>query len=350
MRMNYRSKLISCLLILLLISVLALPVIAAPNLPGQARAAHLQLPSQFTGETAYDHIYNLTVEIGPRVAATPEEAEAAEYVFAQFEAMGYEPYYQPFSYVRFGEEYESQNVIAIKPGRSSKTIILGAHYDSVPGAPGASDNASGVGVMLETASLLKDYRTHATIIYIAFGAEEVGLRGSRHYVSEMSEQEINNTVAMINLDMVAGYGDYLYVYAGLDGPTWVRDMALDIGLSQGISIRSTFGLYFDGFTGDWSDHAPFRWAGIPVAYFEHWNWHDGPDDGWGIQNEELGFIYHSPADTIDKVNVEKMSHVGKIVAPLVYELAKTPLPNMDSEGVGKNSAKYKAVGALQRVP
>jgi len=127
-------------------------------------------------------------------------------------------------------------------------------------------------------------------------------------------------------------------------------MALDIGINQGIDIRSTIGLYWDGYTGDWSDHAPFRWAGIPVAYFEHWNWHYDPECFWGIQNEELGFIYHSPADTIDKVNVEKMSYVGKIVAPLVYEIAKTPLRNIDSEGVGKNTAKYKSVEALQRVP
>ena len=336
-------------MVVIFITALALPVFANPNLPAHARAAHLQLPTQFTGEAAYDHIYQLTVAIGPRVAASAEEVEASEYVFEQFEAMGYEPYYQPFTYVRWGVEYDSQNVIVVKPGRSSETVILGAHYDSVPGAPGASDNASGVGVMLETASLLKDYRTHATIIFIAFGAEEVGLRGSRHYVNQMSEQEIEDTIAMINLDMIAGYGDYLYVYAGDEGPTWVRDMALNIGTNQGIEIRSTFGLYWDGYTGDWSDHAPFHWAGIPVAYFEHWNWHDDEDDGWGIQNKELGFIYHSPDDTIDKVNVEKMSHAGKIVAPLVYEIARTPLRNIDSQGVGKSTAKYKSVGALQRV-
>jgi len=349
MKVNFKSKLLCVLLALIMIAALALPAFAAPTLPPQARAAHLQLPGQFTGDAAYEHIRYLSVEIGPRVASTEAEEEAADYVFEQFEAMGYEPWVQPFTYVRRGVSYDSQNIIAVKPGRSNATVILGAHYDSVRWGTGANDNASGVGVMLEAASLLKDYPTHANIVFIAFGAEEVGLHGSRYYVSTLTENEIANAIAMVNLDMVGGYGDYLYVYAALNGPTWVRDMALNIGQNQGIDLRSSIGLYWDGFTGDWSDHVPFRNAGIPVAYFEHWNWEYDPTDSWGIENaerfDEFGDHYHTENDTFEWINKERVSYVGKVVAPLVYELAKTPLPNMDSKGVGRRTQRYVAVDA-----
>jgi alkaline phosphatase isozyme conversion protein len=350
--MRKQMKIISLLLALSLLFAFALPVSAA-GLPAQAKAAHLQLAARYTGEAAYEHVRYLSKEIGPRVASTDAELEAAEYVFDQFKAMGYDPSVQPFPYVRRGVTYESQNIIAVKPGRSDTTVVVGAHYDSVRVGEGANDNASSVGVMLEVASLMKNYPTHANIVFIAFGAEEVGLHGSRYYVSSLSDKEIAKTVAMINMDMVGGYGDYLYAYAALGGPTWVRDMALDIGWNQGIEVYSSIGLYYDGFTGDWSDHVPFRNAGIPCVYFEHWNWHYDPTDSWGIENaerlEEFGDHYHTVNDTFEWINKEKMADVGKIVAPLVYELAKTPLPNMNSKGVGRRTQRYVAVAASGRV-
>lgn len=349
--MRKQMKLMSVLLVIMLFAM-ALPAHAV-GLPAQAQAAHHQLTDRYTGEAAYEHVRYLSKEIGPRVASTDAELEAAEYVFDQFEAMGYDPFVQPFTYVRRGVTYESQNIIAVKPGRGDTTVVVGAHYDSVSRGEGATDNASGVGVMLEVASLLKDYPTHANVVFIAFGAEEVGLHGSRYYVSSLSDNEIAQTVAMINMDMVSGYGDNLYAYSALGGPTWVRDMALDIGWNQGIDIYSTIGLYYDGATGDWSDHRYFRDAGIPIVYFEHWNWHFDPTDSWGIENaerfEEFGDHYHTVNDTFEWVDKERMTDVGRIVAPLVYELAKTPLPNMNSRGVGRRVQRYNAVEAPERV-
>ncbi|MDW7671395.1 MAG: M20/M25/M40 family metallo-hydrolase [Bacillota bacterium] len=349
--MRKQMKLMSVLLVIMLLAM-AVPVHAA-GLPAQARAAHLQVPSSYTGEAAYEHVRYLSKEIGPRVASTDAELEATAYVFDQFEAMGYDPIVQPFTYVRQGQTRSSQNIIAVKPGRSDATVVVGAHYDSVNRGEGATDNASGVGVMLEVASVLKDYPTHANVVFIAFGAEEVGLHGSRYYVNSLSDNEIAQTVAMINMDMVSGYGDNLYAYSALNGATWVRDMALDIGWNQGIEIHSTVGLYYDGATGDWSDHRYFRDAGIPIVYFEHWNWHFDPTDSWGIENaerfEEFGDHYHTVNDTLEWVDKERMADVGRIVAPLVYELARTPLPNMNSRGVGKRTQKFNAVGASERI-
>ena len=61
------------------------------------------------------------------------------------------------------------------------------------------------------AEILADVQTDYTIKFIAFGAEEAGLRGARQYTSQMTEADIANTIAMINLDTVL-VGDYKYVY------------------------------------------------------------------------------------------------------------------------------------------
>ena len=340
---NSRKRLIFVsVLVLAMLIAAGLPAGAA-TLPPQAKAAHKQLPQQFTGETAYAHVYNLSEGIGPRVAGTEAEHEAALYIKQAFEDLGYETELQPFTYQRYGTTYSSQNVIATKPGRSSETIVVGAHYDSVSRGKGAGDNASGVGVMLEAAALLKSYPTWATVVFIAFGAEEVGLRGSNFYVSQLSDEEIANTIAMINMDMV-GIGDYLNVYSGSNnGPTWVREMAMDIARNQGIDIHTTGPDTWNGATGDWSDHVAFRLAGIPIAYFEYWNWYALPGNMDGIEIAGVGNIYHTNNDTIAMVKQEKLRNCGKVVTPLIYELAKTPLPPIHSQGRGKNVARYKAV-------
>src|SRR5690606_25449458 len=82
---------------------------------------------------------------------------------------------------------QSVNVIATKAPKTkrknAKQVILGAHHDSVVGAFGANDNASGVGLMLELARVFKGYNTEKELKFIAFGAEERGLLGSRYYVN-----------------------------------------------------------------------------------------------------------------------------------------------------------------------
>ncbi len=337
---KYRITLVSILILLMLFAA-GLPA-AAATLPPQARAAHKQLTERFTGEVAYEHVYNLSEGIGPRVAATGAEYEAALYIRQAFADIGYAPVLQPFTYVRGGTTYHSQNVVAVKPGRGHAILVIGAHYDSVRRGKGAGDNASGVGVMLEAAALLKDYPTWATVVFVAFGAEEVGLKGSSYFVSQMTEQEIANTVAMINMDMV-GIGDYLNVYAGRNGPGWVREMAMDIARNQGIDIHTTPADTWDGATGDWSDHVAFRLAGIPIAYFECWNWYALPGNMDGIEIAGVGNIYHTDADTIAMVKLEKLRNTGKVVTPLAYELAKTPLPPEHSKGRGKRVSRYNSV-------
>jgi acetylornithine deacetylase/succinyl-diaminopimelate desuccinylase-like protein len=127
----------------------------------------LRIPEQVTGDLAWEHVSYLSEDIGVRVVGTPEEEATADYIIEQFEEMGYEVDIQPFSFERRKQTYESENIIATKPGKFDQTVIVGAHYDSVSErtcddgniSTGAGDNASGVAVMLEAAEVLSNYKT-----------------------------------------------------------------------------------------------------------------------------------------------------------------------------------------------
>ena len=95
----------------------------------------------------------------------------------------------------------SQNVIVTIPGRSQQTIIIGAHYDS-PEFPSASDNASGTALLMESAQRMLSHDNYYTLVYVFFGAEEVGLLGVYYYYASLSPQERENILFMINADVL----------------------------------------------------------------------------------------------------------------------------------------------------
>ncbi len=323
-----------------------------------AEQSDRKIPRKDTGDAAYEHVYYLSEVIGVRVAGTPEEAETGEYIADQFAAMGYEVEIQPFTAVNWADvEYTSANIIATKRGKSDRTVIVGAHYDSVSARScpdgnaltGAGDNASGVGVMLEVAELLAKHKTYGTIKFVAFGAEEVGLLGSRFYTEQMTEDDISNTAAMINLDSV-GAGDFFYVYSGLDdNPVWARDMALKIGERMGYDLRtspeSEYFVY--GTTGDWSDHRYFRMLGIPIAYFEWVNWDIEPDGG--IETEEFGWIMHTCLDNLFYTSIEKLEPTVDVVGALAYKISKQK-PRKRDKGKGAEDNKPISIQVANGLP
>ena len=95
-------------------------------------------------------------------------------------------------------EKPSNNVVAVKgPSANRPIVVLGAHYDSVPISPGDNDNASGTAVLLAIAQELAQGETPFEIRLIAFGSEELGLLGSRHYVNTLPEEERSRIVTMV---------------------------------------------------------------------------------------------------------------------------------------------------------
>lgn len=319
------KKRLSFLLIMMVILSLVVPIASVYGQAPEKSLVHKP------GKIAYEHLKVLSNEIGGRVAGTEGETRAEEYIYDQFQGLGYDAAIQEFTYIRRGVTYSSANVIAVKPGKSAEEVIVGAHYDSVSVGRGADDNASGIGVMLEVSEVLKNVKTPYTIRFIAFGAEEVGLQGSRYYVSQMSQEKIDNTVAIINLDSLA-VGDEMYVYGGEGKEGWVREQALNIAKKQKLNLETNPGLneeYPTGTTGLWSDHAPFVGKGIPYAYFEGTNWELGEMDGY-TQTVKDGEIWHTEKDTIPYIQKnypgrieERLSTFSEVLRDLLKFMNKT---------------------------
>ncbi len=264
-------------------------------------------PKTVPGQIAYAHMEAISEGIGPRVTGTEAEAQTAQYIILKFEHLGYVSELRPFSVTIKGNVINSANVIAVKPGASPREIIVGAHYDSVGVGKGADDNASGVGVVLEVAERLRDQETPYTIRFILFGAEEVEMQGSNAYVTQMTDDQIPNTIAMINLDSLTA-GDIAYIYGDEGKKGIIRDWALGFAQDHGLTLQTQPGenrKYPAGTTGDWSDFAPFKYAGIPYAYFESTNWTLGDKDGYtqvSTEYGENGEIWHTKYDTLEYIN------------------------------------------------
>lgn len=280
------------------------------------------------GSQAYEHLVYLSEAIGARIASEVTERQAGNYIQDQWEKMGFQVTKQTFEIT---DSQESANYFVTIEGKSDKKIIIGAHYDSVNegGSKGADDNASGVGLLLELSQRLKDQKDLPySLEFIAFGAEEIGLEGSNYYFQALTDRQQANILGMINMDSLIA-GDYLYFNAGTNGPTWLRDAAIDMGKKLGIeSIKTNPGLnpdYPQGRTGPFSDHASFDHGEIAILSIEATNWEIGDKDGY-LQTEKYGMIMHSQYDNLDKIQSafpNRPQTYLKQVSQILVSLVKT---------------------------
>ena len=95
------------------------------------------------------------------------------------------------------------NVICKLPGATTSTIIVGAHFDKVPRGKGVVDNWSGASLLPTIYQGLLTHRRRHTFLFIGFTGEEKGLAGSAYYVAQMTEAEVEQTRAMVNIDTLA---------------------------------------------------------------------------------------------------------------------------------------------------
>jgi alkaline phosphatase isozyme conversion protein len=263
------------------------------------------------GTSAYTHVQYLQNHLGNRVAGSKAEKETSEYIKKELEKIGYTKKNleeQKFVFTDLKVKTTSQNIIATKQGISEKEIVVGAHYDSV-NTHGVDDNGSGVAVALECAKGIFGIDTPYTIKFVFFGAEEVGVCGSKHYIDSFSKADKSKIQLMVNIDSILA-GDKQYIYGGSvdkNGKV-INDEAVGnvekIGKQLGLDIHMNPGKnekYKVPTTGDWSDHVSFKNEGIAYVYFEAANWDLKPFDG-SYQTKKLGEIMHTSKDNLDIIN------------------------------------------------
>jgi Zn-dependent M28 family amino/carboxypeptidase len=202
----------------------------------------------------------------------------------------------------------AHNVVGILPGTdpalAHEAVLIGAHHDHVGmvgGAvhPGADDNASGTAVAVGLArAFAAAGGTPRTLVFALFGAEELGLVGSGHYVGRPA-WPLERTVAMLNFDMVGRMRQDRLMVGGVDSGAGLG--ALVAGAARAAGVRAE--LRPSPFAP--SDHSRFYTAGTPVLFFFT-----------GLHED-----YHRPGDTADKINASGMARVAEVAARVVLDLA-----------------------------
>src|SRR5262249_5242254 len=142
---------------------------------------------RFSVDNARAHVQMLAGTIGSRAIGTPENQRARAYIIDQLRLSGFDVRVQEVDARRpdVGVTAHVSNIIAAKAGTERDALAIVSHYDSVPQAPGAGDDAQGVAVSLEAARVLaaRTDRRH-TIFILVTDAEENGLMGAAGLVND----------------------------------------------------------------------------------------------------------------------------------------------------------------------
>ena len=196
------------------------------------------------------------------------------------------------------ERRRTVNVIAeTAGGRGDRVVMAGGHLDSVPAGPGINDNGSGVAALLEVADAMGGRAPGARVRLAFWGAEELGLIGSRRYVSELEPEEREEIAAYVNLDMVGSPNPARGVYSDADPEI---ESLLRRLVGRGAEEENAGGR---------SDHAPFERAGIPVG---------GLFTGAGEPHDPC---YHRACDDIDNVDMPILVQMARAAGGAVERLS-----------------------------
>ena len=276
-------------------------------------------------------VQRLAVDIGERnVRGCPRQlAQAADYIESQFKAAGYEVKRQEYEVSNVKcDNLEAEITGKVRPG---EIVVVGAHYDTVLGTPGANDNTSGVAATLALARRFSHQKNDRTVRFVAFVNEEppyfqTDQMGSRVYARQCRKR-CDKIVAMLSLETLGWYDDaagsqnypppftLLYPstgnFIGFIGNTESRDL-----------VRQAIGTF--------RRHEPFpsEGAAVPeaipgVGFSDQWSfWREGYP---AIMVTDTALFryphYHHPQDTIDKVDFDKMARVVRGLEKVVADLA-----------------------------
>jgi hypothetical protein len=291
-----------------------------------------EIVEQVSTESYTNYLQNeLYTHDGDERCFGPQHDLAQQRIRELFESFGLETSLHPFEYM----ETTCYNVVGVHLGIScpDEIFVLGAHYDSVEGSPGAWDNASGVAGILESARVLSQHTFEGTIVFIAFDREEQGSKdmrgtpvsGSAAYVNDHLQDRIHG---MINIDNIAwrAYGpehpDYNKI--GLyhaSKPTWLSDDLVT-------AVESYAGLTCVVDSSRRSDHTSFDNGGFAAAWLISY-------DMEIVSNP----FYHTALDSVDQPDYIDYDHGTRVTRAVVGYLASRAIlapvhiyPDFDGDG------------------
>ncbi len=187
----------------------------------------------------------------------------------------------------------SRNVVG-RPDSGRCDTVAGAHFDSVPQAPGANDNASGTATVLEMARTVAARQMPGDHCFVLFGAEEIGLVGSRHFVEALDEAERQELDVMLNFDMT-GVGEEWLVIGSPEFVDMASRLAAGAGIEAGVSEPPT------NLT---SDQQSFLNANLPAVWV----------------HRVTDTLLHTPQDTADRVQPYQVAEAATIGLLILEEI------------------------------
>ncbi|MCW5254607.1 MULTISPECIES: M28 family metallopeptidase [unclassified Streptomyces] len=276
---------------------------AAPDIPVANVKAHLSQLQSIASANG-----------GNRAHGRPGYQASLSYVKSKLDAAGFTTTVQQFS----ASGAIGYNLVADWPGGdTNKVVMLGSHLDGVAYGPGINDNGSGSAAVLETALAVAraNYRPTKHLRFAWWGAEELGMIGSRAYVNGLGANRAKIS-GYLNFDMIGSPNPGYFVYD--DDPT----------------IESAFKEYFSGIgvpteietQGDGrSDHAPFKNVGIPVGgLFSGADYRKTAAQAakWG-GTAGLAFdrCYHSSCDTLANIDDTALNRHSDAIAHALWKLS-----------------------------
>lgn len=313
--------------------VLMSSIFAFTHMPGSSFTGSLPPLSpeeEQSGKELKRHVNTLAQVIGQRNIWTPGSMDTTvTYLQKTLESNGYRVTRQEY------EIYDnvSLNLEVEIPGskNTSEIVVIGAHYDTVPDCPGANDNGSGVAALLELARLLRQTQPERTIRLVAFANEESPFyfsrdMGSRHYAAQCKIRQ-EKISAMISLETIGFYSDepgsqhYPFPFSFFY-PDTANFIAFVGNIRSRHLVRQTIGAF--------RSHAHFPSEGLAapgfvtgVGWSDHWSfWKEGFP---AIMVTDTAFFrynaYHTPADTAEKLDYQRMARVVRGLAPTLLHLA-----------------------------
>jgi Peptidase family M28 len=235
-----------------------------------------------------------------RAPATPGDDAINDYVAGRFTAAGLTVTREAFA---DASGHVTANIIGVRPGLDpTDVIVVGAHHDTLPGLPGANDNASGVVALLAIADSLQASQLQRTVIFVSFGAEEdPGLAEGATYFLHDPANPTAHVVFMVNLSMVGTYTQQSVVYA-------LGAMVSDTAYNLLEPMAEDSDLIWDlGYNDSGSDQVAFCDANIPYTYM--WT----PDDDCD----------HDACDTADRIDTQELGEIALFTSDFVGQLANT---------------------------
>ncbi|TDD18122.1 M20/M25/M40 family metallo-hydrolase [Kribbella turkmenica] len=255
---------------------------------------------------------------GNRATGRPGYKASADWVKAKLDAAGYTTTLQSFS-TSAGTSY---NVIAEWPhGDANHVVMAGSHLDSVSSGPGINDNGSGSAGVLETAlAYAASGQTPRNRLRFGFwGAEELGLVGSRYYVSNLPTAERDRIELYLNFDMIGSPNPGYFVYDDNPAGDGARDDLVAYFTGKGVQTEL---IDVQGR----SDHAAFRSLGIPTA---------GTFSGaeatktsaqaakWGgTAGQAFDRCYHRSCDTVSNIDLTSLDRQIDAIGHMMWNYAQ----------------------------